>query len=83
MRLRQRSLNGGILVEAAGSLELIESYPDDKYLPSYLVRGQWNEIVFHALLATDVAGENVRVVTMYVPRAEEWDEGLRLRKERL
>ena len=83
MDLSRHHAPGGILVEAVGSLELIESYPDDKYLPSYLVRGQWNEIVFHALLAADVASENVRVVTMYVPRAEEWDEGFRLRKERL
>lgn len=83
MRLRERSLSGGLLLNAATTLELLESYPDDKYLPSYLVRGQSDEIVFHALIAADVEGDNVRIVTMYVPRTEEWDPGYRLRKELL
>lgn len=40
MRLRQRALRGEMLVEGVSSLEVIESYPDDKYLPSFLVRGE-------------------------------------------
>jgi hypothetical protein len=54
MRLKQRSLGSEILVRGAGSLEVIESYPDDKYLPSFLLRGEWDAIVFHVLMAADV-----------------------------
>jgi len=69
-----------MLMKGAESLEIIETYPDDKYLPSYLVRGESEGRVFHAHIATDVEGENVRVVTMYLPAPEEWDSGFRVRR---
>ena len=69
-----------MLLKGAGSLEIIESYPDDKYLPSFLVRGEFKGRVFHAQIATDVEAQNVRVVTMYIPAAEEWDSEFRIRR---
>jgi hypothetical protein len=80
MRLEQRSLRSEILVMGADSLEIIESYPDDKYLPSFLVRGEYEDGVFHAHIAVDVEGRNVRIVTMYTPAPEEWDTKLRIRR---
>jgi hypothetical protein len=67
-------------LKGADSLEIIESYPDDKYLPSFLVRGECEGRVFHAQIAADVEGGNIRVVTMYVPVPEEWDSALRIRR---
>lgn len=69
-----------ILMKGADSLEIIESYPDDKYLPSFLLRGVSGTVVFHALIAADVQDANIRVVTMYVPAPEEWDSELRVRR---
>jgi hypothetical protein len=46
------------------------------------VRGESEELVFHAQIATDLEGDNVRIVTMYVPDPSEWDEGLRVRRNR-
>jgi hypothetical protein len=69
-----------MLLKGADSLEIIESYPDDKYLPSFLVRGEFEGRVFHAQIATDVEGGNVRVVTMYVPAPEDWDSDFRVRR---
>jgi uncharacterized protein DUF4258 len=80
MRLKQRLLGSEILVKGAASLEIIESYPDDKYLPSYLLRGEFETCVFHVQIATDVQGGNVRIVTMYTPAAEEWDSEFRVRR---
>ncbi len=80
MRLQQRGLDAQALCHAAATLEIIEAYPDDKYLPSFLLRGELNAAVFHAQIATDVEGENVRVVTMYTPDADEWDEMFRTRR---
>lgn len=59
---------------------MIESYPDDKYLPSYLVWTQAEGVVFHVLFATDVDAENVRVVTAYKPDPAEWAEDKRRRR---
>jgi hypothetical protein len=52
----------------------------DKYLLSFLVRGEAEGCVFHAQIATDTEGENIRVVTMYTPDPCEWDEELRFRR---
>jgi len=82
MRLEQRSLGSEMLMKGLHTLEIIEAYPGDKYLPSYLVRGEFDRCVFHAQIATDVEGGNVRVVTMYIPVPDEWDSGFRIRRVR-
>ena len=82
MRLRQRKLRASLLTDAAQSLVIIESYPDDKYLPSFLLRGEWGGTVFHAQIATDVQDGNIRVVTMYIPDPAQWDVSLRVRRLR-
>jgi hypothetical protein len=71
-----------MLRDAVATLEIIEAYPQDKYLPSFLVRGESEELVFHAQIAADLEGGNVRIVTMYAPDPGEWDEGLRMRRNR-
>lgn len=50
-------------------------------MPSFLIRGEAGRLVFHAQIATDVEGDNVRVVTMYVPNSEEWHNGGRERRD--
>lgn len=80
MRLQQRDLTRDAFYSATASLEIIESYPDDKYLPSFLLRGEVSGLVFHAHVATDVAGDNIRVVTMYVPSSAEWINSGRIRR---
>jgi hypothetical protein len=80
MRLRQRGLAAGVLRAAVASLEIIEEYPDDKYLPSFLLRGETEDAVFHAQIAADVEGNNIRVITMYTPDADEWDAEFRKRR---
>lgn len=82
MRLQQRGLDAAALRNAVASLENIEAYPDDKYLPSFLLRGEIRGAAFHAQIATDIEGNNVRVVTMYPPDPYEWDEGFRKRSKR-
>jgi hypothetical protein len=80
MRLQQRGLTAATLHETMETLEIIEAYPRDKYLPSFLLRGDSGGSVFHAQIATDVEGDNIRVVTIYIPDPDEWDEGFRSRR---
>ena len=40
MRLQQRALTAEMVQNAIATLEIIEAYPQDKYLPSFLVRGE-------------------------------------------
>ncbi len=82
MRSDQRGLTTDSLIMAVSNLEIIERYPRDKYLPSFLVRGESKGTVFHAHIATDVEGDNIRVVTMYVPDSARWDGEFRVRRIR-
>jgi hypothetical protein len=82
MRFGRRQVTRDMVVGAVDSFEVIEPYPDDKYLPSYLVRAEHEGIVFHVLLAADVAGSNVRVVTAYIPDPLKWEPGYWQRRQR-
>lgn len=81
MRLWQRRIASDAVLAAAPSYEVIEEYPRDKYLPSYLVRARHENMVFHILFAVDVAGDNVRIVTIYIPDPGKWDQDLRIRRQ--
>ncbi len=80
MRLKQRAISASMLLNATSTFEILESYPDDKYLPSYLVRAESRGAIFHAQIATDVEGDNVRIVTMYLPNPDEWSADFRVRR---
>jgi hypothetical protein len=67
------------IFQTASSFEIIEEYPSDKYLPNYLIRGEYNGFVFHFQAAADVADKNIRIVPPYVPNPDEWDCELRRR----
>jgi len=80
MRLAGRHITRDEILEATDGYEIIESYPDDKYLPSYLLLGKTASANFHALFAVDVEGDNVRIVTAYRPDPNEWETDLMTRK---
>ena len=80
MRLRERSMTRQMILEPIETYEIIESYPDDKYLPSYLVYAQHGEQHLHILFATDVANRNIRIVTAYFPDIEEWELNFKTRR---
>lgn len=80
MRLKGRTLSREAMLRAVGTYEIIEPYPDDKYLPSYLVYCESQEGVAHIHIATDVAGDNVRIVTVYRPSEDEWKPDRKTRR---
>jgi hypothetical protein len=80
MRLAGRFIPRESILETVETLELVEAYPHDKYLPSYLVLGRSGAEAFHVLVAVDVEGDNVRIVTAYRPDAGEWQDDLKTRR---
>jgi len=80
MRMRRRHIPRISITEALDTYEIIEEYPDDKYLPSYLVYAQHDHMIFHLLFAIDTEGNNVRVVTAYIPDPCEWDDVMKRRR---
>jgi hypothetical protein len=79
MRLEQRHIMRTDILDAVETYEIVEAYPDDKYLPSYLIV---SAETFHVLFAVDILGDNVRVVTAYRPTWADWMPDLRTRRSR-
>jgi hypothetical protein len=79
-RLEKRAIGRSAIVGSTETYEVVESYPDDKYLPSYLVLARPPGDAIHVLFATDVEGDNVRVVTAYRPSRDEWEDDLEARR---
>lgn len=80
MRLAGRFIPREVILESVDTYELVEEYPDDKYLPSYLVLARQRSDAFHVLFATDVEGDSVRVVTSYRPDPREWEPDMKRRR---
>jgi hypothetical protein len=81
MCLRGRFINRQAILQSYESYEIIEEYPRGKYLPSYLVYSDYQGDIFHVLFAVDLEKVNVRIVTVYRPNSEEWEEGFRTRRD--
>ena len=81
MRMEKRSIPSQIVRDSVESYEVIEAYPDDQYLPSYLIYARHGGMTFHVLFAADVPGKNVRIVTAYQPNPHEWEADFKRRKK--
>ncbi|MGZ8822606.1 MAG: DUF4258 domain-containing protein [Thermoanaerobaculia bacterium] len=79
MRLERRHIARSDILDSVDTYQLVEAYPEDKYLPSYLIIAA---DAFHVLFAVDVLGDNVRIVTAYRPTWAEWMPDLRTRRNR-
>jgi len=80
MRLRGRYISREQILDAIDSFEIIEEYPKDKYLPSYLIYAESGGSPIHLLVAVDVPNVNIRIVTAYHPSSEEWEKDYRRRR---
>ena len=81
MRLEGRYITRQSILNSVSTYELVEAYPQDKYLPSYLVLAHDGGDPLHVLFATDIAGNHVRVVTAYYPSMGEWEAGWKTRRK--
>jgi len=82
VRLKGRFIPRSSILESTSNYEIIEEYPENKYLPSYLVYSRHKNSIFHILFATDVDRDNVRIVTAYHPSLQDWEEDLKTRRKR-
>ncbi len=83
MRLKGRFISRQSILDSYVNYEIIEEYPRDKYLPSYLVFSRHQNKIFHLVVGVDLAGDNVRIITAYHPNPAEWNEDLKTRRRSL
>jgi hypothetical protein len=81
MRIRERRLSRKLILAAVDSFEIIEEYPHDKYLPSFLVYAKHQDLEFHVQIAADMESNNVRIITAYIPSTERWGEDFKKRRK--
>ncbi len=82
MRLRERFIPRKAILASVDSYEIIEEYPDDKYLPSYLIYAEYEGEVFHIHIATDMDNNNIRIVTAYKPTIDKWEKDFKTRRKK-
>jgi hypothetical protein len=81
MRLKKRFISREVVLSSVNSYEIIEKYPEDKYLPSYLIYAKYGEEVFHIQIAIDKENNNIRIVTTYKPTLDKWENDLKTRRK--
>jgi hypothetical protein len=74
MRMAERYIPREIILASVDLYEIIETYPDDKYLLSCLVYSCHNDMAVHILFALDRATDTVRIITAYKPSPDKWEE---------
>ncbi len=80
MRLKERSITREAILRSVETYEIIEEYPEDKYLPSYLVYAKYENRIIHIQIATDVGNDNVTIVTAYKPTLDKWEKNFKTRR---
>ena len=80
MRLKGRSISRKTILSSANSYEIIEQYPEDKYLPSCLVYAEYENQIIHIQIAMDLENESVTIVTAYKPSLDKWEKDLKTRR---
>ena len=81
MRLKGRSIGRETVLSSLDTYEIIEEYPKDKYLPSYLIYAEYQNQIIHIQIAADLENDNVRIVTSYKPTLDKWEKDLRTRRK--
>jgi len=81
MRLKGRFISREAILDSVDSYEIIEEYPEDKYLPSYLIYAEYKGEVIHIQIATDIENDNIRIVTSYKPTLDKWESDFKTRRK--
>ena len=82
MRLQGRYIDREQYLAAVDTFEIIEDYPEDKYLPSCLVWAKAGNDIIHIHVALDREETNVRIITAYRPTSDKWGVDFKRRKKR-
>jgi hypothetical protein len=81
MRLKERFVSREAVLSSSVTYEIIEQYPKDKYLPSYLIYAEYENQIIHIHIAADLKNDNVTIITVYKPTLDKWEEDLKTRRK--
>lgn len=82
IRMFQRNISSDDVVKALSQGEIIEEYPTDIPLPSYLVLGYTSQKrPLHVVVAVDEGQKMLWVITAYEPDREIWNNDFKKRRK--
>ena len=82
MRLIDRFIPRELILSSYESYQIIESYPQDKSLPCYLVLAEHENQIFHILFAVNKEHNTITIITAYKPSVDKWEKDFRTRKQK-
>jgi len=83
IRMIERNIKVSEVEDALKTGEVIESYPDDKPLESFLFLGfTASNKALHIVVALDEDEEIIWIITVYEPNRNKWDKTLSKRVKR-
>jgi len=81
MRLKGRFIPREVILSSVDSYEIIEEYPKDKYLPSYLIYARYQNRIVHIQIAVNTKNDRVIIITSYEPTLDQWEEDFKTRRQ--
>lgn len=81
MRLEGRFIHRDTILSSVDRYEIIEEYPKDKYLPSFLIYTKYREQIIHIQIATDLENNFITIITAYKPSRDKWEKDFKTRRE--
>jgi len=81
MRLKERFIPRKAILSSVDTYEIIEEYPKDKYLPSYLIYSKYENQIIHVQIAIDLKNDSITIVTTYKPTIDKWMENFKIRRK--
>jgi hypothetical protein len=82
IRMMERDISRNDVFNAISNGKIIETYPDIKPYPGYLIFGQADKKMLHTLLSWDEDEFIAYIITVYIPDADHFQENGKTRKER-
>lgn len=79
-RIVERNIREAEICEVGARAVIIEDYPLDKYSPSCLLLSFTEDSAPLHIHVSRADGEKVRIITIYRPNPEEWDDSFAVRR---
>ena len=82
MRLEGRFITREAIVSSVDTYEIIEEYPEDKYLPSCLIFAKYLKKAIHIQIALDLQNDTITIITAYKPNSDKWENDFKTRRKK-
>lgn len=81
MRLKGRFIHRDVVLSSVDRYEIIEEYPKERYLPSFLVYTEYKGQVIHIQIATDLENNFITIINAYKPSRDKWEKDFKTRRK--